>query len=63
MAALRRGLWFSAVDFTPMTDAEDQDNQVIVLDLTDDSVIADPVTPELSQTGAVQSCPNAAGGN
>jgi len=43
-----------------MADAEDQDDQAIVFDLADETVVADAIFPELSDTRAAQSLADAA---
>jgi hypothetical protein len=44
-----------------VADAEDQDEQAIIFDLADETVIANAVFPELAEIGAVQGLADAAG--
>ena len=44
-----------------MPNAENQDEQAVVLDLADKPVVADAVFPEFPEAGAVQSLADAAG--
>jgi hypothetical protein len=38
-----------AVDFAAVADAEDQDQQAVVLDLTDQPIVADAILPALTE--------------
>jgi hypothetical protein len=48
------------INFFAISDAEDQNHQTIVFDLTDEPVIADAIFPELPKPRAVQRLSNAA---
>lgn len=47
------GGW-SAVNISTMTDGNDEDHEPMVLQVTDDPVIADTVAPEVAELGALQ---------
>jgi hypothetical protein len=49
----------SAIDFSAMADAKNQNEQPIVFDLADEPVITNAVFPELPELGAVQSLSDA----
>jgi hypothetical protein len=44
----------SAIDFFAVSDAEDQDQQAVVFDLTDEAERADAISPKLTQAGSLQ---------
>jgi hypothetical protein len=50
-----------AVDFFPVPNPYDQDNQPVILNLADDPEIAQPVSPKFAETGTLQCFSNAAG--
>ena len=44
----------SSVDFTPVADIDDQDAQRVVLNVAEDSIIADPIAPVRTKPGSGQ---------
>jgi hypothetical protein len=49
-----------AIDFFSISDAEDQNNQAGILNLADEPEIAHPISPEFSETRALQGLADAA---
>jgi hypothetical protein len=45
----------SSVHFALVTDAEDEDDEFLVLDFADDAVVAHPVAPVVSEFGTLKS--------
>ena len=48
----------SAINFLAMPDAENQHDETVVFNFADQPVFANPVSPQLSEAGTLQSLPD-----